>query len=73
MLSTLDSWMSYFQFDVAMQFERPYRVERITRETLGIPGVVEAETWGFITPAGNVRMEAAAMLSLCMLPPPIPS
>jgi putative ABC transport system permease protein len=53
MLSTLDSWMSYFQFDVAMQFERPYRVERIIRETLDIPGVVEAETWGFY----NTRRE----------------
>jgi putative ABC transport system permease protein len=53
MLSTLESWMSYFQFDVAIQFERPYRVERIVRETLDIPGVVEAETWGFY----NTRRE----------------
>jgi putative ABC transport system permease protein len=53
MLSTLDSWMSYFQFDVAMQFERSYRVERIIRETLDIPGVVEAEPWGFY----NTRRE----------------
>jgi putative ABC transport system permease protein len=53
MLSTLESWMSYFQFDVAVQFERPYRVERIIQETLSIPGVVEAETWGFY----NTRRE----------------
>lgn len=53
MLSTLDSWMAYFQYDVALQFERPYRAERIIRETLSIPGVVEAETWGFY----NTRRE----------------
>ncbi len=53
MLSTLDSWMAYFQYDVAVQFERPYRVERIIRETLDIPGVTEAETWGFY----NTRRE----------------
>jgi putative ABC transport system permease protein len=53
MLSTLDSWMDYFQFDVALQFERSYRVERIIRETLRVPGIVEAETWGFY----NTRRE----------------
>lgn len=53
MLNTLDEWMAYFQFDVAMQFERSYRVERIVQETLSIPGVVEAETWGFY----NTRRE----------------
>jgi len=53
MLTTLTNWMAYFQYDVAVQFERPYRVERLIRETLDIPGVVEAETWGFY----NTRRE----------------
>jgi putative ABC transport system permease protein len=53
MLATLDSWLDYFQYDVAIQFEHDYRVERITRETLKIPGVVEAEPWAFY----NTRRE----------------
>ncbi len=53
MLTTLHDWLSYFQYDVAVQFERSYRVERISRETLAIPGVVEAEPWAFY----NTRRE----------------
>jgi putative ABC transport system permease protein len=47
MLGTLDQWLDYFRWDVAVQFERDYRVERIVTETLKVPGVIQAETWGF--------------------------
>lgn len=47
LLGTLDNWLDYFQFDVDVQFDRGYRVERIERETLKVPGVVEVEAWGF--------------------------
>ncbi len=53
MLTTLDSWLDYFQYDVAVQFERDYRVERIQREALRVPGIQEAETWAFY----NTRRE----------------
>jgi putative ABC transport system permease protein len=53
MLATLDSWLAYFGYDVAVQFERGYRVERIERETLSVPGVENAETWSFY----NTRRE----------------
>jgi putative ABC transport system permease protein len=53
LMGTLDNWLNYFQFDVDVQFDRDYRVERIRRETLKIPGVVEVETWGFY----NTRRE----------------
>ncbi len=53
MLTTLDSWLDYFRYDIAIQFERDYRIERIERETLKVPGVVTAETWAFY----NVRRE----------------
>ncbi len=69
MLSTLDNWMSYFQFDVAMQFERPYRIERVIRETLDIPGVVEAETWGFYN-TRRERPDGSASDSIYMYAPP---
>ncbi|GIK36648.1 MAG: hypothetical protein BroJett011_04810 [Chloroflexota bacterium] len=47
LIGTLDNWLSYFQFDVDVQFDRDYRIERIKRETLKVPGVVEVEPWGF--------------------------
>jgi putative ABC transport system permease protein len=47
MLATIDSWLDWFGYDVAVQFERDYRVERIERETHRVPGVVAAETWAF--------------------------
>ncbi len=47
LLGTMDNWLNYFQFDVDVQFDRNYRSERIIRETLKVPGVVEVETWGF--------------------------
>jgi putative ABC transport system permease protein len=47
MIGTLRSWLDYFQYDVAVQFERSYRIERIVRETLQTPGVETAEAWGF--------------------------
>jgi len=53
MLGTMRGWLEYFQYDVAIQFERDYRIERLTREALQIPGVEEAETWGFY----NTRRE----------------
>jgi putative ABC transport system permease protein len=53
LLDTMDSWMEYFQYDVAVQFEQSYRVERILAEARSIPDIAEAETWGF----SNVRRE----------------
>jgi putative ABC transport system permease protein len=53
MLGTLDSWLDYFRYDVAVQFERDYRTERIIRETQKVPGVVKAEVWAFY----NARRE----------------
>ena len=53
LLGTLYNWLEYYQYDVAVQFDRDYRIERIVRETLKVPGVVTAETWGFY----NTRRE----------------
>ncbi len=53
MLTTLDSWLDYFRYDVAVQFDRDYRIERIERESTKVPGVKEAETWAFY----NTRRE----------------
>ena len=53
MLSTLRARLDYFQYDIAVQFEREYRVERLVRETSLVPGVVEAEPLAFY----NTRRE----------------
>ena len=53
MLGTLESWLDYFQYDVAIMFGRDYRVERLIRETRQIPGVIDAEVWAFY----NARRE----------------
>jgi len=47
LLDTLHDWLDYFQYDVAVHFERDYRIERLIRETLSISKVGEAEPWGF--------------------------
>lgn len=47
LLNTLDTWLSYFQYDVAAQFTRDYRVERIRQETLQVSGVTVVESWAY--------------------------
>jgi putative ABC transport system permease protein len=53
LLDTMRDWLAYFQYDVAVHLERDYRTERLIQETLSIPKVREAETWGFY----NTRRE----------------
>jgi putative ABC transport system permease protein len=42
---TLDNVLQYWQYDVEVHFKQPYRVQRIEREALQLPGVVRAESW----------------------------
>ncbi|NJO00226.1 MAG: FtsX-like permease family protein [Anaerolineales bacterium] len=69
MLATLDSWLAYFRWDVAVQFERDYRTERILREVFDTPGVVEAETWGFAS-ARRKRPDGSDSDSIILYAPP---
>jgi putative ABC transport system permease protein len=69
MLNTLDNWLAYFRWDVAVQFERDYRVERILRETLNVPGVVQAETWGFAS-ARRKRPDGSDSDNIILYAPP---
>ncbi len=45
--STLDALLNYFQYDVAVQFTRPYRIERVDQELAQVEGVVFGEGWVF--------------------------
>jgi putative ABC transport system permease protein len=47
LLQTLDDALKYWQYDVGVVFNRPYRVDDIEQQALSVPGVVAAETWGY--------------------------
>lgn len=47
--STLDNMLAYYQYDVAVQFSRPYRVKEVTRALARVPGVVDTEGLSFYT------------------------
>ncbi|NWG20925.1 MAG: ABC transporter permease [Chloroflexi bacterium] len=49
MLLTLDDAIKYFNFHVALNFNRAYRIDQIEQEALAVPGVTAAESWGFST------------------------
>jgi putative ABC transport system permease protein len=48
---TLDDALGFFDYDVQVLFDRPYRSDRIISQVAEMPGVDEVETWGF----GSVR------------------
>ncbi len=69
---TLDEALGYFAFDVQIQFSRPYRIERITREALSMPGVRAAESWGF-GGARRVRPDGTESDNIIVYAPPADS
>ena len=67
--STLDTWLEYYQYDVAVQFVRPYRVDRVKSSVLELPGVVHAEGWSFYT-TRRVRPDGTDSGNIIMFGPP---
>ena len=47
LLQTLDDALNYFDYDVQVIFDVPYRAERLQSLAGQIPGVDRVETWGF--------------------------
>lgn len=47
--STLDSWLAYYQYDVAIQLARPYRIAEVQQVLARVPGVVAVEGMGYTT------------------------
>ncbi len=41
----IEQGLAYYQFDVQIQFERPYRTERVEQVVRGLPGVATVEGW----------------------------
>lgn len=48
---TLDALLDYYQYDVAIQFTRPYRTQKVEQAMLSVEGIENAEGWIF----SNVR------------------
>lgn len=44
---TLSDALSFFDYDVQLIFDQPYRTDRIRGELEDIPGIDAVETWGF--------------------------
>lgn len=45
--TTVDSMLSFWQYDFWVAMNKPYRVERLQVEALNVPGVTQVEGWGF--------------------------
>lgn len=63
--STMDRLLQLYQYDVAIQLARPYRVDRLKAVAARVPGIKEAEGWGFTTARhlGAQEGPGASMLS----------
>ncbi len=69
LLLTLDEALKYWQYDVGVIFNRSYRIDVIARETLAVPGVVAAESWGY-TSARRERPDGTESDNLAVVAPP---
>jgi len=45
LLTTLDDALTYWNYEVEVNFSRSHRIAQIEREAMRIPGVAEAESW----------------------------
>ena len=76
--STLDSFLRFHQYDVRVNFDRPYRLAQIEQIALETPGVVAVEGWNIAsaqrvrpddTDSDPVTLQAAPVDSALMDPP----
>ncbi|MCA9982003.1 MAG: ABC transporter permease, partial [Anaerolineales bacterium] len=69
---TLSEALRYFDYDVQVQFSRPYRVARIEQAALEVPGVADVESWG-IANARRARPDGSESDSIITYAPPADS
>jgi putative ABC transport system permease protein len=69
LLLTLDDALKYFQYDIEVNFTRPYRIEQIEREAMRVPGIAGAESWGFAL-MRRLRPDGSESDNLVMIAPP---
>jgi putative ABC transport system permease protein len=66
---TLDSWLKYYQYDVAIQLARPYRAVEVQNILERIPGVDSAEAMGYTT-TRRVRPDGTDSGNISVYAPP---
>ena len=69
LILTTDAALQYFNYDVGISLKQNYRIEKVIKEASRVPGVVEAESWGF---AGTriVRPDRSESEQLILYAPP---
>ncbi|MBV7331102.1 ABC transporter permease [Chloroflexi bacterium TSY] len=65
---TLDDGLKYFDYDIQIIFDRPYRTDRIQRQVSSLPGVEGVESWGFAS-ARRVRPDETESDSIIVYAP----
>jgi putative ABC transport system permease protein len=69
LMLTLEDALKYFNYDVGLNFARPYRAEQIEQIARGVPGVTAVESWGFSN-VRRLRLNDTEGASLFMFAPP---
>ena len=68
--STVDAMIQWFNFDIMLTFDRPYRAEKIQHEALKVPGVTKTDVW-LQLPARMVRADGSESAMMYMFAPHI--
>jgi len=69
LLTTFDDALTYWNYDVEVNFAHAHRIPKIEREAMSVPGVVEAESWTGNT-ARRVRPDGHEGPNIYVLAPP---
>lgn len=65
----MDGIAKYFQADVTLDFDQPYRVKDITNRVLSIPGVVDVEGWAYAS-AEAINLDDSLEENITIMAPP---
>jgi putative ABC transport system permease protein len=68
-IRTLDDALDYYGFDLAVFFNREYRVDQIMHEVNRIPEIVTAETWGIVS-TRMVNSDGSESNNVLLVAPP---
>ena len=69
LMATLDETFAYWNYDVEIQFSRPYNIDLLAEEARKVPGVVAAESWGRQN-ATRIRDDDSESEDIRILAPP---
>jgi putative ABC transport system permease protein len=69
LLTTLDDALTYWNYDVEVDFAHSHRIARIEGEATGVPGVADAESWTGNT-ARRIRPDGHEGPNMSVIAPP---